>query len=303
MVRLLAWRRDVLTVFSVPKPFVGHIGAIQRNAIRSWKHLRPECQVIICGDEAGCRDVATELDVDWVSDVETTDLGTPLLASVFERVERQARHELLCYANADIILFDDLLEAVSLVASEHRRFLVVGEALDLDVTREIAFDGSEAVSLQRHARQTGALRGRLWIDFFVFPRGTVGRLPDFAVGRPYWDNWMIWRARSKRVPVVDATGAATVVHQAHGYGHVQDARGSRWEGPEGDSNLELLRWEERRFSLDDATHRVTSDGLARTRGSFQHRVRTELLLHDRTVPLARALERGYRQVRELARTG
>jgi hypothetical protein len=291
----------VLTVFAVPKPFLGHIGLIQYNAVRSWRRLHPECQVILCGDEPGCGEAARELGVDRIPDVDTNEFGTPLLSSVFERVELQASHDLLCYANADIIFFDDLLDAVRAVAAAYSRFLAIGEARCLDVARAVSFADADVVELQTLARQVGALRGRLWIDFFVFPRGSFGRLPDFALGRPSWDNWMIWRARRLRMPVVDVTAATTVVHQSHDYAHVQQARGSRWEGPEGDSNFALLRWEERRFTLDDATHHVTLDGLARTSMSFQHRVRTELVLHDRTVPLARLLERGYRQIRALSR--
>ena len=26
----------MLTIFTIPKPFIGHIGVIQRNAIMSW---------------------------------------------------------------------------------------------------------------------------------------------------------------------------------------------------------------------------------------------------------------------------
>ena len=49
----------------------------------------------------------------------------------------RADHDLLCYVNADIIFFDDLLDVVRAVASQHRRFLLAGGALDLDVTREL----------------------------------------------------------------------------------------------------------------------------------------------------------------------
>jgi hypothetical protein len=293
----------VLTVFAVPKPFSGHIGVIQRNAVRTWQRLHPECQVILCGDEAGCGDAATELGVDRIADVETNEFGTPLLSSVFASVERQARHDLLCYANADILLFRDLLDSLRRIAAAHERFLVVGEAVDLEVAQPLVFDGRDISELRERAYRAGALRGRKAIDFFVFRRGTLGPVLDFAVGRPCWDNWVIWRARSLRMPVVDVSSAATVIHQSHGYGHVQHVRGLRWEGPEGDSNFELMRWEERRFSLDDATHRATIDGLARKEESLQHRVRTELILHDRTVPLARILERGYRQLRQLSRAG
>ena len=32
----------MLTIFTIPKPFVGHIGVIQRNAIISWLNLSPK---------------------------------------------------------------------------------------------------------------------------------------------------------------------------------------------------------------------------------------------------------------------
>ena len=290
----------MLTVFAVPKPFAGHIGVIQRNAVRSWRALHPECQILLCGDEAGSAEAAFELGVERLLDVDTNEFGTPLLSSVFASVEMRADHDLLCYVNADMLLFPDLVDAVRRVTGACDRFLVVGETFDLEVSRDLAVDAAEAQRLEERARAEGTRRGRKAIDFFVFRRGTLGEVLDFAVGRPCWDNWVIWRARSLRMPVVDVTDVATVIHQSHEYGHVQHVRGSRWEGPEGDSNLELMRWEERRFSLDDATHVALQDGgLAPKKTSLQHRIRTELVRHDLTVPVARVLDHGYRRLRRL----
>ena len=290
----------MLTVFAVPKPFAGHIGVIQRNAVRSWRALHPECQILLCGDEAGSAEAAFELGVERLLDVDTNEFGTPLLSSVFASVEMRADHDLLCYVNADMLLFPDLVDAVRRVTGACDRFLVVGETFDLEVSRDLAVDAAEAQRLEERARAEGTRRGRKAIDFFVFRRGTLGEVLDFAVGRPCWDNWVIWRARSLRMPVVDVTDVATVIHQSHEYGHVQHVRGSRWEGPEGDANFELMRWEERRFSLDDATHVALQDGgLAPKKTSLQHRIRTELVRHDLTVPVARVLDHGYRRLRRL----
>ena len=41
----------MLTLFTIPKVFRGHIGVIQRNAIKSWTLLRPACEVVLLGDE------------------------------------------------------------------------------------------------------------------------------------------------------------------------------------------------------------------------------------------------------------
>ncbi len=50
----------MLTIFSIPKPFEGHIGIIQRNAIQSWIALSG-CEVILCADEYGTAEITYEL--------------------------------------------------------------------------------------------------------------------------------------------------------------------------------------------------------------------------------------------------
>jgi hypothetical protein len=43
----------MLTIFSTPKPFHGHSGIIQRNALKSWTLLHPDVEVILFGIEDG----------------------------------------------------------------------------------------------------------------------------------------------------------------------------------------------------------------------------------------------------------
>jgi hypothetical protein len=278
----------VLTIFAIPKPFSGKTKVIQRNAIQSWKKLHHDCQVILCGDEPGVAEVVAELDVEWIADIERNDYGTPLVSSAFRKAEERARHDVLCYTNADLIFLPDLLSATRRVAGQPR-FLLVGQAWDLDVEREILEDANWERELGARATHEGQKRGYGWIDFFVFRRGTIGSLPDFAVGRPIWDNWMIWHARSRRIPVIDITASTLVIHQKHGYDHIREARGDRWEGPEADTNRALLQLGQG-FTLYDATHRLEATGLVRTPSvGLKHRLRTELLLHSWTLPLYRAL--------------
>lgn len=126
-------------------------------------------------------------------------------------------------------------------------------------------------------------------------KGTIGPLPEFTVGRPGWDNWMIWYARTVGMPVVDISASALVVHQSHDYAHVPRARGSRWEGPEGDANRTLLDFRQNLFSLEFATHRLVGPALLPNRtGGIGRRVRVGLLLHAWLVPVYRVLRACYR---------
>lgn len=43
----------MLTLFTIPKPFQGHIGMIQRNATQSWLQLQRACEIVLVGDEGG----------------------------------------------------------------------------------------------------------------------------------------------------------------------------------------------------------------------------------------------------------
>ncbi|HOO93873.1 MAG TPA: hypothetical protein PKX94_10400, partial [Opitutales bacterium] len=97
-------------------------------------------------------------------------------------------------------------------------------------------------------------------DYFFFKKSSLGALPEFVVGRPYWDNWMIYNARQKKLPVIDATLSILAIHQKHGYSHVPENRGGTYNGPEGDVNYEILG-PLRKFELWDATHFLDSDSM------------------------------------------
>jgi hypothetical protein len=285
----------VLTIFTVPKPFEGHIGVIQRNAVRSWRALRPACQVILCGDERGTKEAAASLGADCIPDIERNSFGTPLLSSVFAAVESRAEHPLLCYVNTDILLLSDFVDAARKVAAAKRRFLMVGQRWDLDVAEPLDFEGGWEARLRGLVESAGTLHPPSGSDYFVFPRGALGPLPPFAVGRPGWDNWMIYRARSLKWPVVDATEVARIVHQNHAYGHVKQGTGDAWEGPEADRNLELIGAGERIFTLADVTHRLTPGGLKRalSPAHLKRRLRTMAVFHP-------VLGRVYRLLRPAA---
>ena len=93
------------------------------------------------------------------------------------------------------------------------------------------------------------------------PHDALGQLPSFAVGRPGWDNWFLQNARRQGVPLVDATAVTTVIHQNHDYRHVPQGKDNTYDGPEGERNFELAGSMPMIYTVEDATHRLTSDGI------------------------------------------
>ena len=112
----------MLTIFSTPKPFEGHIDIIQRNAIQSWLRLSPEIQVILIGDENGAAEVAREFGILHVKQVERGRGGAKYLSSIFREAERHAHHEIVCYVNCDVMLMSDFLRAAHQVSSWRKNF-------------------------------------------------------------------------------------------------------------------------------------------------------------------------------------
>jgi len=251
----------MLTIFTASKPFSGHIDIIQQNAIRSWLSLRPECEIILFGDEQGTAEIAAKLGVRHIPEVKCNEYGTPLISDIFQVAQAHALHPLMCYINADIILMRDFMKAVARVAHRKSRFLLAGRRWDLDVDDFLDFGAHWEQQLKAQLIQNGQLHPPAGTDFFVFPRGLCRNIPPFAVGRPPWDNWLLYRARKLGIPVVDITRVVSVIHQNHDYDHVPDRRGQSWEGPEADYNRALIGSWDYVFTLFDATYILTSKRL------------------------------------------
>jgi hypothetical protein len=282
----------LLTLFTVPKGFVGDTGVIQRNAIESWTRLGSEVEVILCGDDEGTAQAAADLGVRHVPDVRRNEHGTPLLDSVFEAARNASQSPLLAYVNADMILFDDFMNAVNRLPATH---LMTGSRWDVDLPERLEFGEGWQQSLRAQVAAHGVRAEPIWLDYFVFSRTSpLVDLPPFAVGRPRWDNWMIFRARSLGIRVTDATEQVLAVHQNHGYGHVPAATGELWYGPEADAN-HALAGKTPMLSALHATHVMTSRGsLPALRPRYlRTRWKTRELVDGRLERLARRAARVY----------
>lgn len=244
----------MLTIFSIPKPFIGHIDIIQRNAIKSWVEIEPRCEIFLCGNDQGVAEVAAEFDLIHIPDIEKNEFGTPLLNSAFNIVQQKTVNDLICYVNGDIILLNDVIDAIKMVSFHH--YLLLGQRWNLDINDPIDFNNS---SWEKEMRAELASKGKLQppfgSDYFIFPKEINWNMPEFAVGRPGWDNWIIYKARSLQIPVVDATREVTVVHQNHDYTHIpEQVPSASFEGPEAARNRILMGGGDYSFNIRDVTH-------------------------------------------------
>jgi hypothetical protein len=279
----------MLTIFSTPKPFKGHIGIIQRNAITSWTLIRPRPEIILFGSDAGTAEVARELGVRHEAEIAMNQYGTPLLNDLFLRAETHSQSQTMCYVNTDILLFSRFKLGVEQVSSQLNKFLIVSQRINIDVTERINFEADWEIRLGEQARESGTSGQHTAIDVFAFPRGTYPQIPAFGIGRLWFDQWLIKAARENGIPVVDLSPVAPVLHQNHDYGHVLGGADWIWKGEEAKHNLQLYGGVEHAWTLLDVTHELRDTGKLK-RVPFR-RFRFKLwkwTIHD-TFPLRRRL--------------
>lgn len=251
----------MLTFFTTAKPFLGHSGIIQRNALRSWVRLRPDVEVILFGDDEGAAEIARELGLRHERHVERNEQGTKRLDDMFGRAQRIARHDVLCYANCDIILLEEFCKALERVHAAHERFLMVGRRWDTDIVEALDFrKRGWASEVKQFAREHGVEQPGWSVDYFAFRRGQYAAMPGFVVGRVWWDHWLVWKARNDGVDVVDVSAVVTAIHQNHDYGYHPAGAHGVWNDQQARRNFELAGGRRHLFTIDDATHVLEAVG-------------------------------------------
>jgi hypothetical protein len=252
-----------ITILAMPKPFHGHIGTIQRNAIASWTKLQPRPEIIVFGHEEGAAACAREFGLIHIPDVARNQYGTPLLADIFANAERRASNDLFAYVNADIILPSEFTTGVEKVLRIFPRFIAVGRRTNLEVREPLEFSEGWEEKLKQRLHREGWLESYTSIDCFAFPRGTYEQVPPLAIGRVWFDQWCIKYARKKGLPVVDLTDFAPIIHQLHDYSHVAGGRQWVYGGAEADENLIYYGERPHTYTILSATHLITQEGRIR----------------------------------------
>ena len=257
-----------LTLFCSPKPFRGHFGMIQRNAIGSWTKLDPAPEVFLFGKEEGTEEAARDLRVRHVAEVACSPSGTPRVDALFGAVRAQTQSPWLAYINADIMLLDDFSRAFAAVQAEARtgrlkQVLLCSQRVDVVVRESIDFaDAQWSERIRTLVSETGVRMRKDFIDLILFTRDLFPELPPLVLGRPAWDNYMLWKARKAGAAVIDASSAFGVIHQAHDYSHAGGWQ-NVWKGEEAQTNQTIARG--RQKSLTSAANYIL-DGQGLRRG-------------------------------------
>jgi hypothetical protein len=158
----------------------------------------------------------------------------------------------------------------------------------LDIKQPLEFSPDWEVRLLYEVKTRGRLHPPGGSDYFIFPHKCFAKIPNFAIGRAGWDNWMFYYARTKHWPVIDVSSSLTVIHQDHDYSHLPGGK-PHYQMPESYENIRLAGGRRTIFTLQDADYTLQSGKLSRLplHGKrFWRSFETYPLIHWNSYPLA-----------------
>jgi hypothetical protein len=213
----------MITFFSVPKAFKGHIGVIQTNAIESWLQLKPMPEIILLGNDEGVAEAAQKYNLQHVPDLKYhPEWKAPLLDDIIGTAKNKASNHNLCFIHTDIILFQDFLEAFQRVSNRFEKYLMVSSRWNMNIENRLDFNSEKKrQDLRESALDTNDMYSSGGSDFFAFPKQLYKEVPPFLLGRGYWDNWMMYQALREEAALIDTTADVVALHQNHDYAHIQ----------------------------------------------------------------------------------
>ena len=251
---------SLMTIYISPKAFTrDHIATIQWNAIQSWKQLGKEVDVVLIGDDPGVEEASIDLEVRYIPHVNRNASGTPLLSDIFLLARETSISPLMAYVNADIILLPNFLEISEKLLRYEKQFLLVGQRWDLDIREKINFSEGWVDRIQTDLKSRGRRHPAGGSDYFVFPRTCFMKLPDFAIGRSGWDNWMLYEARMNGWKLIDCSNSIDIIHQDHDYAHLPGGQ-PHYRQQESFENVKLAGGKRTVFSLLDCDWKMKKDG-------------------------------------------
>jgi hypothetical protein len=251
----------MITLFTTTKPFIGKNAIIQTNALKSWKLLKPECEIIVFGDSSGTDKICRDLGLIHIPEIQCNEFGTPLLNDLFEKAKKMSNHEIICYVNADIILMSDFIESIKIILKTEKQFLMVGQRWDYDIDKLLEYTPDWELKLKESVIQSGTIHARTGIDYFAFNIDLFNDIPPFAIGRTAWDNWLLSAAIKSGAKLIDSSSSVMCIHQNHDWSHIKGGEKEAWEGTEAINNQTLAQGHI--LTLDDAEYFLTSNGITR----------------------------------------
>jgi len=264
----------MISIFSSPRNFNGIFDIIQQNAINSWLLIDPAIEIYLIDKSDNIPQYLLENKrINWLTNVEHNEFGTPLMNSMIKEVEKKTNNNYLLYVSSDIILFPDTLKIIQPLFFE-KKFCAVCIRRDYEQKEPIKFENGWDKLIQDKlstVNTTNPMAG----DFFMFPKNFWENFPPFALGRTMVDGWMMYQTLNQKAKLIDVTPSLIIGHQNHDYGHHPGGREGVYKGEEAIRNEKLAGGWQYAFSIKDSNFLLRNNKILK-KGIYGKRIMRKL---------------------------
>lgn len=207
----------MFTIFTFPRPFKEPFLTPQINAINSWKKIHSDVEIFLINDEENSSKIFAEANNIKCINGKFSKYGSPLLRYALNEIKKQAKHKDIVFLNTDIIYIDGFIRSINAIRSHYKEYFVVGRRKDIELKQKIDFSNDNYKSLLIDLYNRGQLHNLSGLDYWIFPKNLFNDIPDFRIGKPGYDSWLLANASKKLVPTIDASQTVRILHQNHYY--------------------------------------------------------------------------------------
>jgi len=207
----------MFTIFTFPRPFKSPFNTPQLNAINSWKKIHKDIEIYLINDELNtAKEFAIKNKIKCI-DGKFSKYGSPLLKDAIQSINSVARNDIILFINTDIVYVDGIKRTIDVVLNNFDKYFIVGRRVDCDIDYEISFNNEDYQKKLITMYKNGDMHGLSGLDYWVFPKNSFNEIPDFVIGKPGYDNWLLAESKRTSIPVIDASNTIRILHQNHYY--------------------------------------------------------------------------------------
>ena len=269
----------MITIFSIPKPFINENKNIQINSIKNWSEIK-KSRIILFGNKDEDLNIPIEYKNLLIKSLGSNSYQTPLISDAFKNIKKESKDDIIIYTNCDIIFSEEINLIINFISSNFQKlgnFLCYGRRRDLSCELDY-----QNIKNKNFLINNSKLHSYSGIDYLIYKKDAEFELPNFAVGRPGWDNWLVYNLFKKGFKLIDVTKVLNVYHQKHRSAYTRYSQESL-------NNLKLITNYSEIFTIRNSTHRIvkksTSYRLVKNKFSYFYNsfLMRKILLHKRVI--------------------
>jgi len=205
-----------LLIITTMKPMIGSFVIEQTNSVLSWTKLRIRPKIIVFGDDEGVPEFCAKHNIQNEKDIPKTVEGVPFINEIIRYGYTLMDNgcEYIMYLHSDILLMDDFCDTFEAFCRDYpnvRKCLLTSIRYDVERYNAIDYNNENWREVVRR-EWGGKYSSPTAIDLFLHKRNNYIDMPEFIIGKYWFDPWMIDYAIKNFEITIDMTKTVKIYH-------------------------------------------------------------------------------------------